>query len=74
MPKSTLEPAGNRLLASLPPEEYERLLPHLEHVSFALGEVVYESGRTPLWKEVMKSPRHALSTFSRWRVVGHLQG
>ncbi len=36
----------NRLLAALPGEEYERLLPHLEHVSFFLGEVVYESGET----------------------------
>jgi CRP-like cAMP-binding protein len=34
----------NRLLAALPVEEYERLRPHLEQVSFALGEVVYESG------------------------------
>jgi CRP-like cAMP-binding protein len=39
-----VEPTGNHLLARLPQEEYERLLPHLEHVSFALGEVVYESG------------------------------
>lgn len=44
MTQSPLEPVGNRLLAILPQEEYERLLPHLEHVSFALGEVVYESG------------------------------
>src|ERR1041385_1432464 len=28
----------------LPREEYERLLPHLGPVSFALGEVIYESG------------------------------
>jgi CRP-like cAMP-binding protein len=28
----------------LPPDEYERLLPHLEQVFFALGEVIYESG------------------------------
>jgi CRP-like cAMP-binding protein len=35
---------ANRLLATLPVEEYERLHPHLEQVSFALGEVVYESG------------------------------
>jgi CRP-like cAMP-binding protein len=34
----------NRLLAMLPAEEYERLVPHLGSVSFALGEVVYESG------------------------------
>jgi CRP-like cAMP-binding protein len=38
------EPIGNRLLAALPVEEYERLLPHLEQVSFSLGEVVSESG------------------------------
>jgi CRP-like cAMP-binding protein len=44
MPQGTLGPEGNRLLASLPPEELERLLPHLGHVSFALGEVIYESG------------------------------
>jgi hypothetical protein len=34
----------NRLLAALPPEEYERLLPELHQVSFTLGEVVYEFG------------------------------
>jgi len=44
MPQDTLGPAGNRLLARLPQEEYERLLPHLGPVSFALGEVIYESG------------------------------
>lgn len=38
------EPDGNRLLAMLPTDEYERLLPHLESVSLALGEVIYESG------------------------------
>ena len=44
MAESTAELTGNRLLARLSPEEYERLLPHLEPVSFALGEVIYESG------------------------------
>ena len=44
MAESRLEPTGNRLPARLPPEEMERLLPHLGHVSFALGEVIYESG------------------------------
>ena len=34
----------NRLLAALPYEEYERLPPHMEKISFALGDVVYESG------------------------------
>ena len=28
----------------LPRDDYERILPHLGHVSFPLGEVVYESG------------------------------
>lgn len=40
----TPAPTKNRLLAALPREEYERVLPHLEHVPFKLGEVVYESG------------------------------
>jgi CRP-like cAMP-binding protein len=31
----------NRILAALPPEEYERLAPHLEPVEMALGEVLY---------------------------------
>src|SRR5437763_12528770 len=39
-----LEREKNQLLAMLPAAEYERLLPNLGHVSFALGEVVYESG------------------------------
>ena len=37
-------PSENRLLAALPIEEYERLLPSLQQVSFSLGEVVYEFG------------------------------
>ena len=38
------EPVENRLLAALPRDEYERLLPSLLKVSFSLGEVVYEFG------------------------------
>src|ERR1700730_12346987 len=38
------EPAQNQLLAALPSDEYERLLPRLEQVSLSLGEVVYEFG------------------------------
>jgi hypothetical protein len=34
---------GNRLLDSLPPEDYERLAPELKPVTFALGDVIYES-------------------------------
>lgn len=36
--------SGNRLLAVLPTESYARLAPHIEPVTFSLGEVVYESG------------------------------
>ena len=38
------KPVENRLLAALPREEYERLAPQLQPVSFSLGEVVYEFG------------------------------
>lgn len=34
----------NHLLAALPAEEFNRLEPHLELVSLALGKVIYESG------------------------------
>src|SRR5690349_24668381 len=37
-------PSENRLLAALSHDEYQRLLPQLGDVSFALGEVVYEFG------------------------------
>jgi CRP-like cAMP-binding protein len=35
---------GNHLLAALPPDTFDRLRPHLEPMSFTLGQVVYESG------------------------------
>src|SRR5438309_1929470 len=38
------EPVENRLLAALPVEEYERMSPGVQPVSFSLGEVVYEFG------------------------------
>jgi CRP-like cAMP-binding protein len=38
------EGLGNHLLAALPEDAYERLRPHLEPMSFSLGDVVYESG------------------------------
>ena len=37
-------PIENRLLAALPNDEFERLFPRLQEVSFSLGEVVYEFG------------------------------
>lgn len=39
-----IDPTENRLLAALPRDEYQRLLPSLQQVSFSLGEVVYEFG------------------------------
>ena len=37
-------PVGNRIVAGLPPDERERLVRALRPVTFALGDVVYESG------------------------------
>ena len=37
-------PLENGLLAALPKEVYKHLLPHLEPVTFSLGDVIYESG------------------------------
>jgi CRP-like cAMP-binding protein len=45
--KPSAAPHGNRLLARLPPEEYLRLLPHLQLVSLALKHVLYEA-RSPI--------------------------
>ena len=40
-------PQGNRLLARLPPEEYQRLFPRLQLVPLALKHVLYEA-RSPI--------------------------
>ena len=37
-------PATNRLLAALPRQDYERLLPELEQVTMPFAEVIYEPG------------------------------
>src|SRR4026209_3023339 len=39
-----IETVENRLLAALPRDDYDRLRPQLQQVSFDLGEVVYEFG------------------------------
>jgi len=36
--------AVNRLLAALPDAEYQHLIPHLQHVSLSLKQVLYEVG------------------------------
>ncbi|NDJ18067.1 Crp/Fnr family transcriptional regulator [Myxacorys almedinensis] len=38
------ETPENRLLAALPLEDYERLLPHLERIPLASGQVLYQLG------------------------------
>ncbi len=42
-----LDPKKNHLLAALPEAEWQRWRPQLEPVEMPLGEVLYESGRTP---------------------------
>ena len=44
--KSRPPPIRNHLLAALPCEEYERLLPHLKSVSLPFMGVLYEGGET----------------------------
>ncbi len=40
------DPKTNRLLAALPPAEWQRWQPDLEVVELPLGQVLYESGST----------------------------
>ena len=49
MPKTKppAAPHGNRLLARLPPQEYQRLLPHLQLVPLELKHLLYEA-RSPI--------------------------
>lgn len=46
MPRSTKprEPIANHLLAALPNQEYQRLLPDLKPVALVFGEILYEPG------------------------------
>jgi signal transduction histidine kinase len=46
---SAPDPRMNRLLAALPDAEWQRLLPRLEPVELALGQVLYEPGQVPLY-------------------------
>jgi CRP-like cAMP-binding protein len=47
----------NHLLAALPDEDYQRLLPHLEEVQLPLRKVLYEPGETP---SAVYFPNHAM--------------
>src|SRR5437660_1065866 len=41
-----IRPVENRVLAQLPPQEYKRLLPHLEPVALEFKQVLCEPGET----------------------------
>ena len=43
---ATPDPKRNKILAALPPAEWERWQPQLEAIELSLGEVLYESGKT----------------------------
>ena len=43
---NAVDPRDNRLLAALPPAEWDRWSPRLERVELPLGHVLYESGTT----------------------------
>jgi CRP-like cAMP-binding protein len=43
-PKTKIKPEDNYLLAALPAEVFDRLLPDLKPVTMPLGKVIYESG------------------------------
>lgn len=47
----------NHLLATLPDEDYQRLLPYLEEVQLPLRKVLYEPGETP---SAVYFPNHAM--------------
>jgi len=47
----------NHLLAGLPDEEYQRLLPHMEEVQLPLKQVLYEPGDRP---DVVYFPNRAM--------------
>jgi CRP-like cAMP-binding protein len=43
---ASTNPRHNQLLAALPQEQWQRWLPHLEHVNMPLAQVLYEPGAT----------------------------
>lgn len=44
LPAKLSSPIENRLLASLPKKDYQRLLPELEHVPMTFADILYEPG------------------------------
>jgi CRP-like cAMP-binding protein len=46
MMKVSTNPKHNLLIAALPHDQWQRWLPHLEHVQLHLGQVLYEAGDT----------------------------
>ena len=64
-----MTPKQNHLLAALPAEIFERILPHLELVSMPLGEVLYESGGQ-LQSRLFPDDRHRVPALphGEWRI------
>ena len=46
MTDASTNPRHNHLLAALPQDQWQRWLPHLEHVNMPLGKVLYDPGST----------------------------
>src|ERR1700678_131864 len=46
MTDASTRPRHNHLLAALPQDQWQRWLPHLEHVEMPLGQVLYDPGST----------------------------
>jgi CRP-like cAMP-binding protein len=46
MTDASTNPRHNHLLAALPQDQWQRWLPHLEHVEMPLGQVLYDPGST----------------------------
>lgn len=54
------EEVGNLLLASLPPEEFRRLAPHLARVGLEAGERLYEPGEAVAFVHFTEGGLHSL--------------
>jgi CRP-like cAMP-binding protein len=44
IPVHKLPPTQNRILASLPPEEYQHIIPHLEYVHLSRDKIIADAG------------------------------
>jgi len=74
---ASTNPRHNQLVAALPPEQWQRWLPHLEHVNMPLAQVLYEPGggayrlRAELMKEELDRAGPVLHLFLRYTQPSH---